>query len=42
MTTKFVYYGDEFYTESGTVMGSVYTEKGQRSDWGKVQLHVVA
>lgn len=39
MTTKFVYVGDEFYDQSGSMMGSVYTEKGfHRSDWGKVQI----
>lgn len=33
-----IYVGDHFYWESGTVMSSIYTEDGSRSDWGGVQL----
>lgn len=32
-----VYIGDHFYSESGTVMSPIYTEDGERSDWGFVQ-----
>lgn len=32
-----IYIGDHFYWESGTLMSPVYTEDGQRADWGKVQ-----
>lgn len=32
---KMVYYfGDKYYNESGTTMSSLYTEKGERYDWG--------
>jgi hypothetical protein len=32
---KMVYYfGDKYYNESGTIMSSLYTEKGERYDWG--------
>ena len=34
---KLVYIGDHFYHESGTNMSSIYTEHGERSDWGFVQ-----
>lgn len=32
-----IYIGDHFYFESGTSMSPIYTEDGQRSDWGFVQ-----
>lgn len=35
---KLVYIGDKFYHESGTMMSSLYTEDGQRSDWGFVNI----
>jgi hypothetical protein len=40
---KFIYIGNKFYIESGTIMSSIYRilEDGEiveRSDWGKVQL----
>ena len=35
---KLVYIGDHFYAESGSVMSSIYTEDGYRSDWGQVQM----
>jgi len=35
---KLIYIGDHFYMESGTIMSSIYTETGERSDWGKVQM----
>jgi hypothetical protein len=32
---KMIYYfGDKYYNESGTMMSSLYTEKGERYDWG--------
>lgn len=35
---KIVYYfGDKYYERSGTMMGVLYTEKGERYDWGFVQ-----
>ena len=34
---RFIYIGDHFYRESGTVMSSIYYETGERSDWGFVQ-----
>lgn len=33
----FIFYGDHFYFESGTVMGSMCTEDGKRADWNMVQ-----
>jgi len=35
-TMKLIYIGDHFYRESGTLMSSLYTEDGKRSDWGFV------
>jgi hypothetical protein len=35
---KLVYVGDHFYLDSGTIMSSLYTEDGMRSDWGKVNV----
>ena len=35
---KLVYIGERFYTKSGTNMSSIYTEDGQRFDWGFVKL----
>jgi hypothetical protein len=41
---KLFFIGDKFYSESGTMMSSIYhvekTTKGDhyRSDWGKVQI----
>lgn len=34
---KLIYIGEEFYRESATMMSSIYTEDGKRSDWGFVQ-----
>ena len=35
---KIVYYfGDKYYHKSGTMMGALYTDKGRRYDWGKLQ-----
>lgn len=31
------YIGDNFYSESGTMMSSIYHSTGERSDWGDVQ-----
>jgi len=33
-----IYIGDKFYGESDSIMSPIYTESGQRSDWGFVQL----
>lgn len=33
----FVFYGDHFYFESGTMMGSMCTADGKRADWNTVQ-----
>lgn len=35
---KLVYIGDHFYSESGSMMSSIYEEDGSRSDWGKVEI----
>lgn len=38
---KTVYYlGDKYYDKSGSMLGSLYTEDGQRYDWGKLQYDV--
>lgn len=35
---KIVYYlGDKYYELSGTMMGVLYTETGERYDWGFLQ-----
>lgn len=34
---KLIYIGSHFYLESSTHMSCVYTEEGQRSDWGNVE-----
>lgn len=34
---ELIYIGDHFYAESRTMMSSIYTTDGQRSDWGFVQ-----
>ena len=35
---QLIHIGSRFYYESGSVMGSLYTPEGERSDWGKVEL----
>jgi hypothetical protein len=35
---KLIYIGDKFYTESKSIMSPVYTEHGERSDWGFIQV----
>ena len=38
---KIVYYfGDKYYNDSGSMMGVLYTEKGERYDWGFLQRDV--
>lgn len=38
---KFVYYfGDKYYDQSKTMMGVLYTDKGERYDWGFLQRDV--
>jgi hypothetical protein len=34
---QLIYIGDHFYSESWTIMSSIYTEDGRRMDWGFVQ-----
>jgi hypothetical protein len=36
--TKLVYIGDEYYSQSKTIMSPIYTEEGQRYDWGFVTI----
>lgn len=31
-----IFIGDRFYIESGSIMSSLYTVKGERTDWGLV------
>uniref|UniRef100_A0A6H2A654 Uncharacterized protein n=1 Tax=viral metagenome TaxID=1070528 RepID=A0A6H2A654_9ZZZZ len=33
-----IYIGSEFYVKSSTMMSSIYTVDGRRSDWGKVSI----
>jgi hypothetical protein len=33
-TINLVYIGDDFYHKSRTMMSSIYTESGERFDWG--------
>jgi hypothetical protein len=35
-----VYYGREFYDRSSTMFGSMYTEDGKRTDWGKIEIEL--
>jgi len=35
---ELIYIGDHFYHESKTMMSSIYTPGGKRSDWGFVQV----
>lgn len=38
---KIVYYfGDKYYDKSGTMLGVLYTDKGERYDWGFLQRDV--
>lgn len=38
---KIVYYfGNKYYDQSGTMMGVLYTDKGERYDWGFLQRDV--
>jgi hypothetical protein len=34
---KAIYIGQDFYRKSGTMMSCVYTEEGERTDWGFIQ-----
>jgi len=34
------YFGDEYYWKSGTMMGALYTDRGERYDWGFLQRDV--
>ena len=38
---KLIYVGEDFYYQSGTIMSRLYTEDGQRSDWGNVTLALI-
>ena len=33
---KLTYFGEEYYERSGSLIGVLYTQDGERSDWGKV------
>lgn len=33
---NYIYYGDRYYHESGTMLGTLYTEFGDRADWETV------
>ena len=33
----YYYFGDKYYNKSGTRMGILYSETGQRYDWGFIQ-----
>lgn len=35
---KLIYIGKDFYWKSKTVMSSIYTENGDRYDWGFLQM----
>lgn len=35
---KLIHYGDTFYQRSGSAVGALYHEDGERSDWGKVKV----
>jgi hypothetical protein len=35
-SVNLIFIGDRFYSESGTVMSSLYTKDGTRYDWGFV------
>lgn len=39
---KLVWVGEEYFKKSGTALGTLYTEDGFRSDWGKVNVHLRA
>ncbi len=35
-----VYYGEKFYTQSGTHLGVLYTEDGERASWNTVPAEI--
>lgn len=35
------YIGENFYSNSGTMMSSIYLEGGFRTDWGKVRIALI-
>ena len=35
---KLIFIGNKFYNKSGSVMSSIYTEHGERFDWGFVEV----
>ena len=37
-TLNLIFIGDKFYTESGSMMSSLYTKDWKRSDWGFVSI----
>ena len=39
---KLVWVGPEYYAKSGSALGTLYTEDGFRSDWGKVNVHLLS
>ena len=32
------YFGNKYYAKSGSHMGLLYTEKGERYDWGRLEI----
>lgn len=35
---ELIFIGENFYSDSGTIMSSIYTVDGLRSDWGQVKI----
>jgi len=35
---ELIFIGQKFYSESGSMMSSIYDIGGRRQDWGKVQI----
>lgn len=42
LNMELIFIGDKFYNESGSIMSSIYTVDGERSDWGFVQIALSA
>ena len=36
-TIRLIYIGEKFYSQSSTMMSSIYSTSGERYDWGYVQ-----
>ena len=35
---KLIYFGESYYEQSGSMIGSLYTTSGDRTDWEKVKV----